>query len=512
MKLINKNESILLGFSSIEKGKKLDIGTVNKHGGTLRIKVADIPKRFDLNWRSIDSPKAVQSVLEEFPHNSQIRSALERGGYTNGAANVDSDSKGSSDGSPTNTATTLPELPEEKRSGDPVIDAFNRVSMSDFSPMEKFAMEYKWGERDPRNLASTSGLPYSEVIEHIEKLSQFETYTDKELQIIAERTKNLRLEMQMELADISTEARWNTYKNLLNDIVSDRRKSMLAYGTGGVGKTWNMHKAMENFVVYDGDDKAMKQTIISKDEFYKKFGPEAKFDSNDIEGERENEWRELRAYDSTLSMDKNDYEYVVFGGKVSASETHIAIYQHNGKIMVFDDMDSVLENKEGINTLKGALDNEEKEIQWLVKGKLEDMHGNSVPKSFIFNGRAIFISNLTEEKIFSPELQPITQSRAATVNLSMTKKETLELMRGLVDKNFDVKDAAGESINATKEEMTDVINLLEKYKDITDIGWYNARALGSLIKTRQSSDNWVTESLIQLGHAKDASTEKLNLI
>jgi len=87
---------------------------------------------------------------------------------------------------------------------------------------------------------------------------------------------------------------------------------------------------------------------------------------------------------------------------------------------LFDDCDSILEDKVSQNILKIALDsNDNRVITWSAK-----MPKNSeYPQSFEFAGRIIFITNKPQEKIFQPLL-----TRGYKVDLTMNTEEKIERM------------------------------------------------------------------------------------
>ena len=60
--------------------------------------------------------------------------------------------------------------------------------------------------------------------------------------------------------------------------------------------------------------------------------------------------------------------YVVFKGYSTARGLYNTLYDHNGKLIIFDDCDSVLEDKTSLNILKSALDSYDKRtISWMAK-------------------------------------------------------------------------------------------------------------------------------------------------
>jgi hypothetical protein len=96
------------------------------------------------------------------------------------------------------------------------------------------------------------------------------------------------------------------------------------------------------------------------------------------------------------------------------------LYDHNGKLIIFDDCDSVLEDKTSLNILKSALDSYDKRtISWMAKlGKSDEY-----PNQFDFTGRVIFISNKDKDN-----MDEAVRSRSLCVDLSMTGDEKIQRM------------------------------------------------------------------------------------
>jgi hypothetical protein len=119
-----------------------------------------------------------------------------------------------------------------------------------------------------------------------------------------------------------------------------------------------------------------------------------------------------------------EHEYVFFKGYSTARGLYNSLYDNNGKVIVFDDCDSVLEDKVAINILKSALDSyDEREITWMSKMNKSDEY----PNKFKFNGRIIFISNKKKSSLDQAVL-----SRSLVVDLSMSADDKIERMRHIL--------------------------------------------------------------------------------
>jgi hypothetical protein len=165
------------------------------------------------------------------------------------------------------------------------------------------------------------------------------------------------------------------------------------------------------------------------------------------------------------------FEFVFFKGYSTARGLYNTLYDNNGKLIIFDDCDSVLEDKVAINILKSALDSYDKRtITWMSKMNKNDEY----PQQFDFTGRIIFISNKKKDSIDSAIL-----SRSLTVDLTMTGDEKIQRMASIIghilpDTTLDIK--------------VDALDFLKENKDHPNV---NMRTLIMISKMRQCNpDGW----------------------
>jgi hypothetical protein len=144
------------------------------------------------------------------------------------------------------------------------------------------------------------------------------------------------------------------------------------------------------------------------------------------------------------------HEWIQFKGYSTARGLYNALYDNNGKTIVFDDCDSILEDRVAVNILKSALDSyETRKISWMSRMS----RGDEYPQQFDFTGSIIFISNKPMSSIDGSIL-----SRSLTVDLSMTPDEKIERMTFILpnilpDVPIDVKVDALRFLEAKKSEM-----------------------------------------------------------
>lgn len=164
-------------------------------------------------------------------------------------------------------------------------------------------------------------------------------------------------------------------------------------------------------------------------------------------------------------------DFVFFKGYSTPRGLYNTLFDNNGKLIIFDDCDSVLEDKVAINILKSALDSyETRQISWLAKMNKSDEY----PNQFNFTGRIIFISNKDKSKIDGSIL-----SRSLTVDLSMTPVEKIERM------NFIIEDILPDFSLECKMEA---LEFLDKNKFVCNL---NIRSLIMISKMRTAfPESW----------------------
>lgn len=161
-----------------------------------------------------------------------------------------------------------------------------------------------------------------------------------------------------------------------------------------------------------------------------------------------------KSFSVTQTIKENDlfnYEYVFFKGYSTARGLYNTLFDNNGKLIIFDDCDSVLDDKVAVNILKSALDSYDKRtISWMTKMNKSDEY----PQQFDFTGRIIFISNKSKEKIDEAIL-----TRSLTVDLTMTPDDKVERMESILESilpeySLHVKQDALEFLKSVKDEVS----------------------------------------------------------
>ena len=98
------------------------------------------------------------------------------------------------------------------------------------------------------------------------------------------------------------------------------------------------------------------------------------------------------AFDTNLPKHKT---YLMVKGYSTAKGLYRTLFENKDNVIVFDDCDDVLKDMTAMNLLKGALDSYDKRV---ISWNAESL-GDDLPRSFLFTGRVIFVSNMKRAKI-----------------------------------------------------------------------------------------------------------------
>lgn len=171
--------------------------------------------------------------------------------------------------------------------------------------------------------------------------------------------------------------------------------------------------------------------------------------------------------------------FITVKGYSTPKGLYRTLFENNDSVIVFDDCDSVLKDPVALNLLKGALDSyDTRVISWN-----SDMRDEDLPRSFIFTGRVVFISNMVEEKI-----DQAIRSRSAVVDVTMTRAEVVDRMEVMIADDTFLPEFAD-------EVKTDALLFINRLKDtMTDI---NLRTLITVCKVRAADEDGQWEELAE---------------
>ncbi len=164
--------------------------------------------------------------------------------------------------------------------------------------------------------------------------------------------------------------------------------------------------------------------------------------------------------------------FTMVKGFSTAKGLYRTLFENNKSVIVFDDCDAVLKDPVALNLLKGALDSYGKRIiSWNA-----DMRDEDLPRSFNFEGRVIFISNMDQDRI-----DQAIRSRSMMIDLSMTLDQKIDRME------FIAKSAEFLPEYDAKVKQ-DALDLIREIKD--ECKEISLRTLISVTKVRASNKEW----------------------
>jgi len=167
-------------------------------------------------------------------------------------------------------------------------------------------------------------------------------------------------------------------------------------------------------------------------------------------------------------MEEGDFIFI--RGYSTAKALYRTLWEQNGKVIIFDDADSVHKDPIGANILKAALGSEDKRV---ISWGAEFAESEELPNRFEFRGRIVFISNLSQEQFPQALL-----SRSMKVDLTLNTEEKLERIRQVFD-----------DIDVELTEKTEVLEFVDQYADLaSDL---NIRSCLNILKLKRDiGDNW----------------------
>ena len=231
-------------------------------------------------------------------------------------------------------------------------------------------------------------------------------------------------------AKFGINTRFEFVEKLVNMVASGVQPSAVITGEGGLGKTYTVTKTLEKNGFKDISDLADFQV------------------------------------GSIINTRKC---FTMVKGYSTAKGLYRTLFENNKSIIVFDDCDAVLKDPVALNLLKGALDSYGKRIiSWNA-----DMRDDDLPRSFNFEGRVIFISNMDQNGI-----DQAIRSRSMMIDLSMTADQKIDRMEFIAKSESFMPEYDA-------EQKADALALIRELKDSAKE--ISLRTLISVTKIRASN-------------------------
>ena len=164
-------------------------------------------------------------------------------------------------------------------------------------------------------------------------------------------------------------------------------------------------------------------------------------------------------------------KFSMMTGSCTAVGLYLQLWNHQneGNVLVLDDIDSIFDDQEALNLLKGALDTgRQRQISWLGAGKFLEQEGADT--TFEFNGTVIFITNHNfDERIakggkMAPHYEALI-SRCMYLDLGIhSMREVLIRIRQVIQKSDMMKKlgVTPAQTNEMMDWMMDNLNDLRK--------------------------------------------------
>ena len=256
-------------------------------------------------------------------------------------------------------------------------------------------------------------------------------YLEKMLLALSKDSASAQASVKDEKFDINT--RFGFVEKLVNMVAMGIQASAVVTGEGGLGKTYTVLKTLEA----NG---------------YKDISDLASFETGELV-------RKSKCFTTVK-------------GYSTAKGLYRTLYENNNSVIVFDDCDAVLKDPVALNILKGALDSYGKRIiSWNADMKDEDL-----PRSFNFEGRIIFISNMDQDKI-----DQAIRTRSMMIDLSMTLDQKIDRMEHIA--------ALAEFM--PEYEMAHKMDALALIRAIkTECKEISLRTLIAVTKVRSANKDW----------------------
>nr|DAS96449.1 MAG TPA: ATPase [Caudoviricetes sp.] len=186
-------------------------------------------------------------------------------------------------------------------------------------------------------------------------------------------------------------------------------------------------------------------------------------------------------YDSQIHKPgEGDYDIFEAPNPGSAKKLMKILKEHNGKIIMFDDTDAILTQKQYAAIMKKAtIDTQDR-----ILSDPDDPSNN-----FKFTGRIVVMTNKSVGDVAAEsEDAKAIMSRAATIDINVTKNEQLEVMKKRIHgMKFDKLPRLIDE-DEDRKERDDVMAFIEKNIDKIDPANFTPRLIGNVIKAKREAE------------------------
>ena len=165
--------------------------------------------------------------------------------------------------------------------------------------------------------------------------------------------------------------------------------------------------------------------------------------------------RKLSKHNLLSTLSEKEVPFTVIKGAMSPIGLYKALYKFReaGKVVVFDDCDTIFEDTLMLNILKAALDSKAKRtICWNTESRVLDREG--IPDKFDFQASAIFLTNIDFETVKSTKLKPhlnalTSRSHYMSCDIATDRERRLRIRQVAQDgllKDFNLNDTEEQEV------------------------------------------------------------------
>jgi hypothetical protein len=201
----------------------------------------------------------------------------------------------------------------------------------------------------------------------------------------------------------------------------------------------------------------------------------------------------------SAAKQKNNIKYEIVRGTLSAINLYKLAYKLRkaGSVLVLDDADSIFNDEDALNILKGLCDSSDiRRVHWLKESQA--LKDDDVPQSFEFEGAIIFISNIDFQKFvdegknkYSAHFEAL-MSRSLYLDLRLHSKAELGVWIEHVAQDGHIFRREG----LTSEQGNSVMSFIRTYRD--DLRELSLRTVLKTSQLVKSHDNWESVAKILL--------------
>lgn len=227
--------------------------------------------------------------------------------------------------------------------------------------------------------------------------------------------------------------RFSFVEKLVKMVATGVQVSAILTGEGGLGKSYTVMKTLKEHGYTDASDLS-------------------EFEEGDV-------------VDTSMT-------FTTVKGYSTAKGLYRTLFENRDNIIIFDDCDNILKDNTALMLLKGALDSYGKRrISWHA-----DLKDDDLPRSFNFDGRVIFISNMKHFNI-----DQAIRSRSMMIDLSMNLNQKIDRMEFIAKSDEFLPDYE-------ESAKMDAMGLIREIKD--ECKEISLRTLIAVTKIRSANKDW----------------------